>query len=205
MCTILFVCSANVCRSQYARLQFMEAVHGHPLLSLVIVQSAGSVPALTAETCDRVAQLTAGAHSRPISPRALTPRLIARADLILTAEEGHRSLVARIMPQARSKTFTLVEASTIARAAFDDGYLRRAEEGSPEEKLRAFVARLNSLRGVIPLPATKPKRRMLGRTTETPALDIVDAHNLSSRLHARTLAIVDESVTDLVEVMRSVL
>jgi len=101
--SVLFVCTANICRSAYAE---MVATYRAPGLS---VGSAGThgVPDLPlspemAAELDRRGIPHEGFRSRP-----LTRELIDDADLVLTAEAAHRAFVLQERPVAVRRTFSL--------------------------------------------------------------------------------------------------
>lgn len=106
--TILVVCTGNVCRSPY-----MEYAIRHGLaargVSSVAVMSAGT----RALTGHRMAEpvLAAleddGIDASAFRAQDLTRALAAGADLILTAEASHRSEVARLLPRALPRIFTV--------------------------------------------------------------------------------------------------
>lgn len=61
-----------------------------------------------------LAQALIGIDSPTGSARPLSAEIVAGADLILTADSGHRGQVVRIDHSARARTFTLVEAARLA-------------------------------------------------------------------------------------------
>ncbi len=107
---VLFVCTANICRSPYmelrsralsaaagATIEFASAgTHGfraHPVdTTMAKVLADRGVPA----------ELTTGFASR-----RLTPELVDAADLVLTAEATHRAYVLEEVPASFRKVFTL--------------------------------------------------------------------------------------------------
>jgi len=103
---VLFVCTANICRSAYA-----EVVARHlagPDSSLVF-DSAGARgfdgepmnPPMVAEAALR------GADPQGFRSKRLTLPLVDEADLILTAEAAHRRLILEDRPLAMRKAFSL--------------------------------------------------------------------------------------------------
>lgn len=103
---VLFVCTANICRSAYAEvlarhltgpathLEFDSAgVHGHDVEQMD--------PPMAAEATLR------GVDPSGFRSKRLTKLLIDEADLILTAEAVHRRLILEERPRAMSKAFSL--------------------------------------------------------------------------------------------------
>nr|WP_246283732.1 adenylyl-sulfate kinase [Nocardioides perillae] len=103
---ILFVCTANICRSPY-----MEAAARHHLgdTSRVVVSSAGT-HGFDAKPTDAAmaAQLQARSiDSSDFRSRAVTRELLDEADVVLTAEATHRTFLLEDQPEAFRKVFTL--------------------------------------------------------------------------------------------------
>jgi protein-tyrosine phosphatase len=114
--TILFVCTANVCRSPMAEAMAQALVERLGAAGPVVVSSAGvrvSARALTERaTLDVLAVRGLNAAARPA--RLLTAEAISSSDLVLTADRTHRASVLRLRPAALRRTFTLLEFARIA-------------------------------------------------------------------------------------------
>ncbi len=117
--SIVFVCSANLCRSRAAEVLTLRAIGQHMTIPFPCwsVSSAGTdvrrgamLPEGTAETMDQLGLLT------PSEPRQLDETIIAEADLILTAERSHRSWIVARVPAANRKTFTIRQFDRFCRA-----------------------------------------------------------------------------------------
>lgn len=127
---VLFVCTANICRSPSAEALARAAGPGD-----VEFHSAGT-HARDGERIspDMVAVLPAGLDTSAFRSRRLTPALVGGADLVLTMEAGHRELVLDGVPAAFGKVFTL-------------GQLAEAVETAPSGLDRAaLLAHLGSSR-----------------------------------------------------------
>lgn len=100
---VLFVCTANICRSPSA-----EALARAAGLTDVEFHSAGT-HARGGEPInpDMVAVLPAGLETSAFRSRRLTPPMVGDADLVLTMEAGHREFVLGEVPAAFRKVFTL--------------------------------------------------------------------------------------------------
>ncbi|MFC5175704.1 hypothetical protein [Nocardioides taihuensis] len=110
---VLFVCTANICRSP-----FMELLTRHQVGDALAVSSAGTHGftdhPMSEEMADRL-------RERGISPdgfrsRPLTGALVEEADLVLTAEAAHRAFVLDEWPAASRRTFTLGQLAAAVRA-----------------------------------------------------------------------------------------
>lgn len=103
---VLFVCTANICRSPTMELLARDLVAG----AAVEVASAGTHaregqpmnPEMAATLAPGPASGVARFHSRH-----LTPDLLGAADLVLTAEDVHRRHVLDDFPALHRKVFTL--------------------------------------------------------------------------------------------------
>ena len=105
---MLFVCTGNSCRSVMAQ-GLMRHALAQAGAAAVSVESAGTF-AITGMTPTRETQRVladAGIDCSAHRARALTPEMIAEADLILVMEPSHLHEVLRRVPDARSKTHLL--------------------------------------------------------------------------------------------------
>lgn len=115
---ILFVCTANECRSpiaeRLARLLGADAI------------SAGvrAVPGRPMVGNAALALGELGGDAEQFASQRVTPALVASADLILTMTEDHRDRVLQVVPAALRRTYTLAEA---ARLIQDHGATTVAE------------------------------------------------------------------------------
>jgi protein-tyrosine-phosphatase len=111
MKTILFVCTANICRSPMAAGIMRARIETLGLSDRVRVISAGvwaepgqSASANAITTLDQRG-IELGSHrSQP-----LTPELLREADVILVMEESHRRSIFYAAPQYLAKVFLLTE------------------------------------------------------------------------------------------------
>ena len=130
---ILFVCTANICRSPYMEAVARARLAGHD----VEVASAGIYgldrhplePAMAARLRAR------GIEEPDFRSRAVTWQLIHEADVVLTAEAAHRSFLLEDHPAAFRKVFALGEL-----AAFVSSH-------APHARGRALVAEAGRSRG----------------------------------------------------------
>ena len=162
---VLFVCTANICRSPYMELR-SRALAGAD--SGIEFASAGT-HGFNAHRVDRTmaevlsergvsADLVNGFASRP-----LTDDLIEAADLVLTAEASHRQFVLEEVPGAFRKAFTLAQfAESVERV---DADLHGAELVTAVGHRRAGTAEHHDIRD--------PYRR--GKAAAEVSADQIDA------------------------------
>jgi sulfate adenylyltransferase len=111
---ILFVCTANICRS--ASLEVL-ARHTHPSPD-VVFESAGTHGFVDAPLDPAMAAaLPPGLETSAFRSRPLTPAMVEQADLVLTMEAAHRDFILRDQPQLFRKVYTLGQfAQAVAKA-----------------------------------------------------------------------------------------
>ena len=130
---VLFVCTANICRSPFMELTARSLVGDSTALQ---VSSAGT-HGWHAKPMDTTMARTLAEGIEPgeFRSRAVTRELLEEADLVLTAEAAHRSYILEDHPGLFRKVFTLGQAAEA---------ISRLEPGlSPTE----VVARLGAARG----------------------------------------------------------
>jgi protein-tyrosine-phosphatase len=130
---VLFVCTANICRSPYLELT-ARALSGDD--SGVRFSSAGT-HGFDSHTMDDVMAATLAPLARDTSSgfasRRLTGAILADADLVLTAESAHRSFILEEFPQHLRKVFTV-------------GQFAAAVEEHPDLNGRELVAAVGARR-----------------------------------------------------------
>lgn len=118
---VLFVCTANICRSAWLE----QAARG--LASAGIEFSSAGTHGFDAHPMDAVMSGTLDAADDDFRSRRLTREIIDQADLVLTAERSHRAFILEEHPQALRKVFTL-------------GQFARAAEAAPDLRGRELIA-----------------------------------------------------------------
>lgn len=110
---ILVVCTGNVCRSPYIHLRLAQALAG----TSALVESAGTGALVGSSVDPGSARLLEeqGVPHETFQARAITPQMIAAADLVLTATREHRREVVQLAPSALQRTFTLREFADLVR------------------------------------------------------------------------------------------
>lgn len=122
---VLFVCTANICRSPMAEGLVREAVRrsSRPDADEVVGESAGVAAREGAPMEPRAvtALRDAGGDPGGFRARALRPAMVLDADLVLTASRDHRAEVLAQEPSAMGRTFTMLEFARLVRDARDAG------------------------------------------------------------------------------------
>lgn len=171
--SVLFVCAQNVCRSPLMAAAFQEALRAEGELGLGPseweVESVGTVASEGHRAC-RIASGLEPAAATHHSVRLEADDLDV-ADIVIVASLDERSIVARMRPQARSRTFTLREAILLGEQPIDAG------------SITEYAAALHSRRGTLDLP--KPSSLPWRRGPEP--LDVVDVHQMGPRAHRKGL------------------
>lgn len=177
---ILFVCTANICRSP-AGAQLLARALSADGVTGVQISSAGVAALPGARMCQHAAALilSGGFSDVPVdlppeSEQALhrssrlTPDEAMSADLILTAARGHRTAILTQMPALKTKVFTIRQAGRIAgwlgrpggmiAAARDRADLSETEGAAADMRWRERFPSGDPRLGVEPLPSRLPDR-----------------------------------------------
>jgi sulfate adenylyltransferase len=113
---VLFVCTANICRSPYLELRARQLLGPD---SGVEVSSAGTRGFDTEPVSDTMAAEFArwDTETGSFRSRPATPELVDAADLVLTAEASHRTQLLEDRPAAFKKIYTVGQFVASAQAA----------------------------------------------------------------------------------------
>jgi len=156
---VLFVCTANVCRSPS-----LEAMARYAAPEGLVFSSAGTHGWTDQPVTDEMrAALPAGVDTAGFRSRPLTRQILEAADLVLTAESAHRSLILEDQPQLFRKVYTLGQ---FAQA------VEKAPEGLSRDELLAHVA--------------------AARGPADPALDVADPYRRGPEAAAGCVARLEE-------------
>ena len=116
--SVLFVCTANICRSPFMELLARELSGGRLTTSSAGTHGFADHP-MNPEMA--VGLTTRGISSDAFRSRPLTAALIDAADLVLTAEDRHRRFILDDHPAAFRKVFTLGQFAEAVRQAEELG------------------------------------------------------------------------------------
>lgn len=165
------MCAANVCRSPYAQFLIEQAFDG----AAMVVRSAGASALVDAPICQSTqsALLKLDPDSRTFIANhrgtQLTASAIEEADIVLSTSRAERHAVAALMPAARSKSFTLLEAAALAEGVVE-------ASASPLAGLNAaqWGMAMHLQRGRVQVPqSTRFGRRL---SDPVSVFDISDVH-----------------------------
>lgn len=201
MPVIVVVCTANVCRSPLAA-AILDAGLRSSFPGTLTVLSAGTAVRDEHELCaSTVRQLAVRRIPSYVAERSragqLDAGLVDTADLILTADTAQRAIVAQLSSAARSRTFTLREATYLLEGAAR----LRASEPDPLD-FPASVERLNTLRATIVTPGSGRGRGFGDSGRHGHPLDIVDGHLKGPKSHADVLHAVSFAAEELSRLLR---
>lgn len=118
---ILCVCTANMCRSPIAEhlvRQGLRQRFGRVAGWDWVVRSAGThvMPGSTVHELAREALLERGIPSEGASSHQVTPSMLQRADLVLTASRSQRARVVELEPSAVRRVFTMRQFARLCAA-----------------------------------------------------------------------------------------
>lgn len=146
---LLFVCTANLCRSPMAQALFLHAVRRSKRADAnqLHVESVGTLAAEGA-AMDRTAAAAVGdLAASPVNfhTRALTPDRIDKASLVLCAERAHRKSVLWLRPAAYRRTFTILEFAELSCGADPT----RLSSANLAERARSLVTAVAEQRSAL--------------------------------------------------------
>ncbi|MGD7707105.1 hypothetical protein [Microlunatus sp. Y2014] len=110
MIQLLYVCHGNQCRSPYLHLVTRHELARRGIAS-VIVESAGTDAVAGRPVAEPVQAALAArtVDATGFRSRRLTAEQVTRAQLVLTADRRSRAAVARLVPLAAGRTFTVLQ------------------------------------------------------------------------------------------------
>src|SRR3712207_1700768 len=116
---LLFVCTGNLCRSQVAEgVTAAWLAHSSERTQVELVSAGTDAPVGRAMDPSSAAALAAlGGDPAGRHAQALTAELANQADLVLGMTRRHRRTVLELAPRSLRRTFTLLEAAQLLRAA----------------------------------------------------------------------------------------
>jgi len=199
---ILTVCTANICRSPVAAalltIDLSDSLHQ----GLIEVSSAGTHARESAPACDvmgaRVSEalLSQGSQLPDTylhhAAKPLMKEQLAAADLVLALDRDHSGAIARLLPAARPKTFTLRQAAALmspltkalAQGQLPQGAPALPPRAEPTARLDWVVAELDAGRG---LSVIQPEASDGAEERDEPQsnpYDVLDPHVVGPSYHA---------------------
>jgi sulfate adenylyltransferase len=166
---VLFVCTANICRSPFMELLARDRAGSAPMSFASAGVSARDDDPIDPQMA--VELTTRGITSHSFRSRILTGSILDGADLVLTAEAAHRTRILDEHPRVTRKVLTFGQA---------DQALARVD---PATGLGGFPAALADARGAAPssLDVADPYRR----GPEAATIAATEIEGLVDRLLAR--------------------
>jgi protein-tyrosine-phosphatase len=131
---VLFVCTANICRSPVAEYYLRHLCQRLGLQSIEV--ESGGILGIIGQPADVVASRLARARGIDMGPhrsRGITGEQLERADEIIVMERRHRAWIQELHPPASSKVLLLRAASESSAADLTD-----PTGGPPKEYERVF-------------------------------------------------------------------
>jgi protein-tyrosine-phosphatase len=206
---ILFVCTANVCRSPTAQALALKRLRAEGLSGGLRVVSAGTRAAEGRGWCPEARKHVADPETRGLmdghQPHQLSRSGIEKATMVVTADRQASAEVVHLEPSVRSRLFTMREAAALSTCVVEALGVpaRRATAGSPlevspfdgadgaddpESRLQWLVREMDAARGQVSL-LTERRHRHWFRIERITVLDIdvPDAHAKSGRGNHRRI------------------
>lgn len=211
---ILFICSANVCRSQRAKLfanrQLASGNYSGLQEIRLAIESAG-VHAVSGEpSCDFMCRDFLEFVDKASEP--FTTDLVTNQTLIFVMEQKLQAEVVKQAPSVRQQVYMLKMAAAIAKkiesgiadlSLFShesdeviDGFQSPPLPDRPNERWSWIMQEMDAQRSLLP---------NLGEKLSENRFDIQDSHGSSEDFHASTRDLVDESVGMLMEALEMIL
>ena len=188
---VLFVCTANICRSPYAAAAFNSAVKEAGIDATAL--SAGVRVDLLDVSGQPTCEDMPYDESRPMGPiierpsshgaTQLTLEAVRAADLIAVFEPNHRSHVIQLQPRAQLATYTIRQLERLATAVCEDEW----PEAAPAPTGDVFRD-LNLARSWAPFS-----------TEDT----VPDPHGHGVDAHKASADVVDDCVAALIRAMQT--
>lgn len=204
---ILFVCTANICRSPTAQALALKRLRADGLTDRLRVVSAGTRAAEGRGWCPEASKhVVTDPETRALmdghQAHQLSRSGIAKATMVVTADRQASAEVVHLEPSVRSRLFTMREAAALSTCVVEAMGVpaRRAAGGvglevspldgadDPESMLPWLVREMDAARGQVSL-LTERRHRHWFRTERITVLDIdvADAHVKSGRGNHRRI------------------
>ncbi len=203
---ILVVCTANICRSP-ATAALLGAGLDRVAPGAARVRSAGIAAVADQPACDVARKLVAELGPDPVSydehrSQPISPDLARSADMILTADRGHRAWLIERAPDVRARLFTLRQAASLAGTVGATLRSGKVPDGAPPlpprtelaDRLEWFVQELDAARGLV-APVAGWQRGVAALDAD----DIPDPHVVGTDRHSDAIDRIDDSVRRVVQ------
>ncbi|NBO46036.1 MAG: hypothetical protein EBU85_03320 [Actinobacteria bacterium] len=179
--TVLFVCTANICRSPYAARALRHALGADSGFEVFSAGVRSEWLELVGEpACPEMPAV--GSDDAPHAATQLTAELVRDADLIVAFEAAHRAAIVDLIPRAQIKTYTARQVERLARAV-------AAPTWPP----------------AAPAPSEDPLKDLNGARSWAPFAedhDVTDPHGDGIEAHQACAAEIDAVITALAQVLQ---
>ncbi len=147
MTSILVVCTGNICRSPLAEQLLRARLTTAGIRATV--RSAGTRAMVGGAMTPEAAALSLryGGDPSGHQPRQLTEKLVATADLVLTATREHRGEAVSLFPRAARYAYTLRQFARLVSASL-------VGAGMPDATPADFLTEIAASRGQVAPPAS---------------------------------------------------
>jgi protein-tyrosine phosphatase len=144
---ILTICTGNICRSPFAA-KLLASKLDRTAFKTASAGTSAMAEEPMQKTMQQIARSMGVKGTEKHRARALTPQVVAQADLLLGMEREHRSEAARLHPRAARISFTLLEFAHIV-TYINDGQLQTLLLQNTDSQTAAIDAAVR-MRGVVP-------------------------------------------------------
>ena len=183
MTTVLFVCTANICRSPYAAHALRGALSGSSDFTVLSAGVRSDWLEIVGEpACPEMPAPQGMPLLQDHTAAQLTLEMVREADVIITFESAHRAAVVDLLPRAQVKTYTAHQAQRLARAVAAEHWPAAAPERSPDA-----LRNLNAARSWAPYEEDA---------------DVSDPHGLGLEAHLECAREIDSMVQALAAVLK---
>lgn len=202
---IIFVCTANVCRSPYAEAvatQYIKESKTTLLAEIELgVQSGGVLADTGNELCPHVSQMVDNAFIHVV--KEFNANVVNEKSLIIVMEQHQQARLVSLFPKLRSQIFLIRAADEIAdkiakgvltgalfnsAEATDEGFLSPSMPIGLTDCWDWLLAEFDAHRGLLP---------NLGLETGTNRFEIPDAHSSELEIHGEILDLVGLTVGNI--------
>jgi len=148
--TIVFVCTANICRSPMAEgiLRYLVASDAFKGDIKVVSAGVGAIKGHKASALAEEVCLDAGINISKHTSQPVTKRLLKDADLVLAMTQDHENELKRLYPEFREKVFLLREFGR-ARRCGEDNAIEDPYGGAKEDYERSFLLLQRELKRIL--------------------------------------------------------
>lgn len=188
--SIVLVCTGNICRSPLAEWALARGL-GDGIRIRLSSGGTGAVAGMTVPPATVQVAHEAGLTPREHAARRLDAATVRTSDLLLAMTREHRAQVARLVPAAARRTFTLREFARLAAPPDEVDERELGGIASEESRLRHGVLIAAGRRGSVPLVPAEDD-------------DVVDPYGRPVEVHRRAADQIIPAVETVAAFLRTV-